>query len=335
MNLREIDLQKRVLEAKYYKPLRAIFKQMNKDAVDLYKATNNIPAEAVAKHYTPEFTKVIRDAMRESIIKFGFLQRDNLKNHSSKSVSNLDIVLKAANENGKSDEILSLLFLEGDKLSEINKEYAKEAILFVAIEADRQALYIQDTNTKELTEAQQNAIISNAKKQAKLKEVIQQLTIKINTTRFAAFARGDLVAPESVGKMQERLEKYQRQLEELQKNQKADIAKGIEENLQAKEEWRSELIAEMSVGVAESWARNQEVATLAIVLAEQGISLKKRWQSILDSRTRPDHVTANGQTVGINEKFVVGGERCDYPRQTSLSMAQSANCRCGVEYLKG
>jgi len=124
-------------------------------------------------------------------------------------------------------------------------------------------------------------------------------------------------------------------IEAAQKNQKEDIAKGIEENLQTKEQWRSELIAEMSVGIAESWARNQEVAQLAIVLAEEGINLKKRWKTILDGRERPSHHNASGQTVGINQKFIVGGEQCNYPRDPVLSMAQSANCRCGVEYVKG
>lgn len=313
MNLRQIDLQKRKLEAKYIKPLRAIFKQMNEDAVNLYKATGNIPSDQIARTYTPEFTKVIRDAMRASIIKFGFSQRDDLKIKNTKSLN---------------------LEAQEEELNKINEEFARLAILFVATESERQALYIQNTNAKELTEAQQNAIVLNAKKQANLQTVIQELTAEINAIRFASFARGEVIAPESVAKLQARLDKYQAQLNILQGNQKADIAKNIEENLQAKEEWRSELIAEMSVGIAESWARNQEVATLGIILAEQGINLKKRWVSILDSRTRPDHVTASGQTVGINEKFVVGGERCDYPRQSSLSMAQLANCRCGVEYVK-
>lgn len=312
MNLRQIDLQKRKIEAKYIKPIRAIFKQMDEDAVNLYKATGNIPADQVARTYTPEFTKVVRDAMRESIMTFGFLQRDNLK------VKTKNLELEA----------------EQDQLAKLNEEFAKEAVLFIATESERQALYIQNTNAKELKESQQDAIILNSKKQAKLQTTIHDLTAKINEIRFSAFARGEIIAPESVGKLSARLDKYQRQLDEMQKNQKAEIAKGIEENLQAKEEWRSELISEMSVGIAESWARNQEVATLGIILAEQGISLKKRWITILDGRERPTHHAASGQTVGINEKFIVGGSRANYPRDPSLPMSELAGCRCGVEYLK-
>lgn len=312
MNLRQIDLQKRKIETKYIKPIRAIFKQMDKDAVNLYKATGNIPADQIARTYTPEFTKVIRDAMRESIMTFGFLQRDDLK------IKTKSLDLEAQEE----------------ELNKMNEEFARLAILFVATESERQALYIQNTNAKELTEAQQNAIISNSRKQAKLQTAIQELTAQINEIRFSAFARGEVIAPESVAKLTARLDKYQRQLDELQKNQKADIAKGIEENLQAKEEWRSELIAEMSVGIAESWARNQEVATLAVVLAEQGISLKKRWQTILDGRERPTHHRANGQIVPINQKFIVGGYPANYPRDPSLPMKELANCRCGVEYIR-
>lgn len=314
MNLRGIDLQKRKLEAKYIKPIRAIFSQMNKDAVDLYKATGNIPADQIARTYTPEFTKVVRDAMRASILKFGFLQRDDLTIKNTKSLN---------------------LEAQEDQLAKLNEEFAKEAVLFIATESERQTLYIQNTNAKELKESQQDAIILNSKKQAKLQTAIHELTAKINEIRFSAFARGEIIAPASVGKLNARLDKYQRQLDEMQKNQKSEIAKNIEENLAEKEQWRSELIAEMSVGIAESWARNQEVAILAIALAEEGIVLKKRWKALLDSRTRPDHVTANGQIVGINQKFVVGGERCDYPRQSTLSAKQLMNCRCGVEYVKG
>lgn len=313
MNFRKIDLQKRKIEARYIKPIRAIFIQMNKDAVDLYKATGNIPAEQIAKTYTPEFIKVIRDAMRDSIMTFGFLQRDDL---TIKTTKNLD------------------LEAEENQLTKINEDFAKEAILFIANESQRQALYIENTNIKELTEAQQNAIISSSKKQAKLQTIIQELTTKINLMRFNSFMRGEAIAPEIIGKLTNRLNKYQQQLDELTKNQKETIAKEIEKNLQAKEEWRSELIAEMSVGIAESWARNQEIATLTIVLAEQGINLKKRWLTILDGRERPDHHSASGQIVGINEKFIVGGEQCDYPRQSSLSASQIMNCRCGVEYVR-
>tara|TARA_R110000868_G_scaffold17344_1_gene76317 strand:+ start:3479 stop:4480 length:1002 start_codon:yes stop_codon:yes gene_type:complete len=332
MNLREIDLQKRVLEAKYTKPIRAIFSQMNKDAIDLYKVLGNIPAEQVAKTYTSDFTKVVRDAMRESIAKFGFLQRKTLKNFDQKNQANLNLVLKALG-NGKEDEILSLLFIEDSQLDQINLEYAKNAVLFLATESERQALYIQNTNTKELTESQQNAIIANAKKQAKLKNIIQKLTVRINVIRFSAFAKGES-APESVIKLQEKLTRYQIQLNELESKQKGDIAKGIEENLQAKEEARAELIASTSVGIAESWARDQEAGLLAIVLAEEGISLKKRWVTLLDGRERPDHHAASGQTVDINQKFIVGGEQCDYPRQSTLSAAQLIKCRCSAEYLR-
>lgn len=229
MNVRQIDLQKRKIEAKYIAPLRAIFRQMNQDAVALFNATGNIPAQDLAANFTPEFTKVIRDAMRESVLTFGFLERK--KSQKSFQIEKYyDLVKRDIGT--KELEVLPT----DEEIERIDKEHARLAILFVSTESQRQALYIQNTNAKELTEAQQDAIIQVSQRQVRLEEIIRQLTIKINTVRFAAFARGELVAPESVGKMTERLNKYQAQLDKLKSNKQKEISKNIQENLQGKEE---------------------------------------------------------------------------------------------------
>lgn len=54
----------------------------------------------------------------------------------------------------------------------------------------------------------------------------------------------------------------------------------------------------------------------------------KQWVATLDNRTRPDHAEADGQIVGLNEPFIVGGEELDFPGDPSGSAAQTANCRC-------
>lgn len=63
-------------------------------------------------------------------------------------------------------------------------------------------------------------------------------------------------------------------------------------------------------------------------LAEEGLIKGKQWLAILDNVTREDHDEANGQQVGLDEQFEVGGERCDHPGDFSLSAAQRVNCRC-------
>lgn len=63
-------------------------------------------------------------------------------------------------------------------------------------------------------------------------------------------------------------------------------------------------------------------------LAEEGIVKGKEWLSIIDQDTRGTHADADGQQVGVNDKFLVGGQACDYPGDTVLSVEERVNCRC-------
>ena len=53
----------------------------------------------------------------------------------------------------------------------------------------------------------------------------------------------------------------------------------------------------------------------------------KRWLSALDERTRESHVAAHGQTVGVDEDFVVGAGRGPMPGQMGVA-GEDVNCRC-------
>lgn len=63
-----------------------------------------------------------------------------------------------------------------------------------------------------------------------------------------------------------------------------------------------------------------------------GILLEKEWVSMQDDRVRPAHRTADGQTVGLEAKYIVGGEDLRYPRDPAGSVANTANCRCQEIY---
>jgi len=60
--------------------------------------------------------------------------------------------------------------------------------------------------------------------------------------------------------------------------------------------------------------------------------LKKTWITTIDGRERPWHADADGQTVGINEKFIVNGEQLDYPGDSMGSPENVVNCRCAISY---
>ena len=65
--------------------------------------------------------------------------------------------------------------------------------------------------------------------------------------------------------------------------------------------------------------------------------LMKQWVSVGDNRTRNAHVRANGQIVGIDEKFelIVGGIKyfMDRPADPNGGPANVINCRCAVVFV--
>lgn len=68
------------------------------------------------------------------------------------------------------------------------------------------------------------------------------------------------------------------------------------------------------------------------VAREYGLTLKKVWVSTEDSRVRPTHKKANGQTVPIDEAFLVGGYRLQRPNDNLGHRSETVNCRCVMIY---
>jgi uncharacterized protein with gpF-like domain len=56
----------------------------------------------------------------------------------------------------------------------------------------------------------------------------------------------------------------------------------------------------------------------------------KKWKHTgkKKNKPRPDHVALDGTVVGVDETFNVGGEKAQYPRDTSLSAKQRVLCHC-------
>jgi hypothetical protein len=64
-----------------------------------------------------------------------------------------------------------------------------------------------------------------------------------------------------------------------------------------------------------------------------GLPMVKEWISSGDiTRTRDTHIFANGQKVGIDEPFVIGGDYLMQPGDPSGSAKEVINCRCSVGY---
>jgi hypothetical protein len=66
---------------------------------------------------------------------------------------------------------------------------------------------------------------------------------------------------------------------------------------------------------------------------ETGLDLRKEWVAAGDERTRLDHAQADGQIVGMNDAFDVGGSALMYPGDPSGPADQVINCRCAVAHI--
>lgn len=67
---------------------------------------------------------------------------------------------------------------------------------------------------------------------------------------------------------------------------------------------------------------------------QTGLDLKKQWLATEDSRVRPTHAAANRQTVGMDEKFKIGGALMKYPGDPNGPAHEVINCRCTVAYIE-
>ena len=83
---------------------------------------------------------------------------------------------------------------------------------------------------------------------------------------------------------------------------------------------------------------SSEAAKLLTALAlaamvTEGVAVKK-WNTVIDSVTRPAHIAANGQVVRRDVPFRVGGERLLAPGSSALgaSLKNIINCRCIATY---
>jgi hypothetical protein len=116
-----------------------------------------------------------------------------------------------------------------------------------------------------------------------------------------------------------------------------DIAVEVRGALVDSSEGKSDIIAiTETLGTAEKTKHTEAeiIAASAVIL---GISSKiiKTWSALLDSKTRPEHARADGQSRRAGEPFIVAGEALQFPGDTAGSIGNIANCRCVLSYGAG
>ena len=90
----EIDSRKRKIEAAAIPKLKAIFRNMAKDAESLYRKSGFVNTKELAQNYYPEFLKEIRDVMRKTIKEF----EGDLQDKFKVKIDPIDYTIFVANE---------------------------------------------------------------------------------------------------------------------------------------------------------------------------------------------------------------------------------------------
>jgi hypothetical protein len=86
--------------------------------------------------------------------------------------------------------------------------------------------------------------------------------------------------------------------------------------------------------IARTEAHNASTAATQAAAEASEIPMKRQWVAAQsEDRTRDDHRDANGQTVGMYEPFIVGGEELMYPGDPNGSAENVINCRCVCAYI--
>lgn len=104
-----------------------------------------------------------------------------------------------------------------------------------------------------------------------------------------------------------------------------DIARRVEAVFSEAKGARAELIARTEVISASNGAVHEVAAALP-----DDVASGKEWISATDERTRESHAAADGQIVGRNATFDVGGAALRYPGDPAADVDEVANCRCAI-----
>lgn len=299
-SVESIDAKKRALEAKSISNFKRIFNNIADDVVAIYEATGDLRAEEVAENYRTEFIKEIRDVMRKTIKSFGFQIRSTLEEKCDLLFGVENKILEIELDFKRVEEIEENETTDV-KLDAINRSFLLAASLFVANESEDQAKLITETNSNEI----------------------------VGAFGVAAALYADELRRTRESGNQDKVSK-------LIRSQRSFIAESAKKDIVKKGINRSELIASQNVGLTESWSRQEEAKLVndaeLVASTQKVVRIKKAWRAVLDDKTRSSHVNADGQTVGINDNYIVNGENLRYPRDPNGSLENIIRCRCQSEH---
>ena len=131
---------------------------------------------------------------------------------------------------------------------------------------------------------------------------------KWNRERFLAEITSGILQGESIGKLANRVEN-------LSDANRAGAIRNA----------RTAVTGAQNAGRQESYTKAKEM----------GIDVRKRWIATKDMRTRHEHAQLDGQTVAVDEPFVVDGHKLMFPGDPTGLPRLVWNCRCTMRTVEG
>jgi|11_taG_2_1085331.scaffolds.fasta_scaffold02347_5 uncharacterized protein with gpF-like domain len=299
-------MDKRITKiAKRQQPkFKSILANIKLDVVRLYKATGRVNARSVSQDYLPNLIALYGETYRKAVQEFGY----DIRNSNNIKVN------KFYTDYIKKNDVVLTEEVTNEQINNINAEYELAVAEFIRTYSQSQSGYVVDTNAK---------LINNAITQGEevYNDTLGGIEEDINKEILALAGLG-LVSSL-------KLTKLQKKRTDFVDNKDIFIGNKVASKLTEYNKARSEMLSQVAVGSGEAFARDEEAKQLN---KSNLVTIYKRWNAILDSRTRPAHVNADDQIVEKDDLFFVGGEYLKYPRDLSGSPKNIMNCRCTVEY---
>jgi uncharacterized protein with gpF-like domain len=188
------------------------------------------------------------------------------------------------------------------RMGEIMNGIATAAVIAFARRIPDQARHIEGLETKEFA----RTVARMAAAYVAMEAFRRRITFISETTRDSIIDRIDAGLTDGLGI--------------------AEIARAINTVIPGETRSRAAMIARTETHGAANYGADAAARAT-------GLDLRKEWVSADDERTRESHAEANGQIVGMNDAFDVGGEALMFPGDPEGSPENTINCRCSVAHI--
>ncbi|PNX51993.1 MAG: hypothetical protein BV456_00945 [Thermoplasmata archaeon M8B2D] len=313
---KSIDIKKIKLEAKYNSEIKKYLDIIADVSSSIYAIRGNLNANEVSKNAKPELIFLLRSLYRDTIKIFDNSSRDFMKDKKAEGLN----ISKEDNEMVNQEISESSLFyvnnqseIQSDEISKTNEKKIESAVVFALLFINNK---IQKLNSDKIDA--QNQLLSINQELDRIGELSIALKLKKK-------------------KLEKLIKDVDKNLQKINSNRNLAISREINKKLKELNVARSKTISAQEIGATESFIRQEEAKALSKTNATyRNVFLsrsRKRWNAILDNRTREAHALADGQIRRLDEDFIVDGENLSFPRDPRGSIGNIINCRCIIDYI--